>query len=174
MAKRRESWALMQHLATLSPEPWMCMGNFNEIIEHGEKWGGARRARILIEDFRGAFEDCLLSDLGAKRPKFTWNNGRHGRDYTKERLDRVVASKKWCDFFPHAEVTVLANQASNHNPLILTFNVREGYGRSGKRPFRYESCWSKMECFRDVVKKGCWEKQHEGDPWTAIKRNLQS
>jgi hypothetical protein len=39
------------------------MGDFNEILERGEKWGGARRARWLIEDFKGALEDYFLSDL---------------------------------------------------------------------------------------------------------------
>jgi hypothetical protein len=52
------------------------MGDFNEIVKHGEKWGGARRARVLMEDFEGVLEDCRLSDLGAVGPKFTWHNGR--------------------------------------------------------------------------------------------------
>lgn len=55
------------------------MGDFNKVMEHDEKWGGARRARFLIEDFKGALEDCLLSDLGVCGPKFTWHNGRHGQ-----------------------------------------------------------------------------------------------
>jgi hypothetical protein len=68
------------------------MGDFNEILEPGEKWGGAMRARGMMEDFKGALEDCHLSDMGATGPKFTWHNGRQGRDFTKERLDRVVAN----------------------------------------------------------------------------------
>jgi hypothetical protein len=58
-AKRYESWVLLRYLATLPPEPWLCMGDFNEILEHGKKWGEARRARWLIEYFKGALEDCF-------------------------------------------------------------------------------------------------------------------
>lgn len=53
-------------------------------------------------------------------------------------------------------------------------NVRKGDGRCGPRPFRYESRWAKMEGFREVVEKGWRVKQNNGDPWMAVKVNLQS
>jgi hypothetical protein len=31
-AKRFESWGLLRHLSGLSPTPWLCMGDFNEIV----------------------------------------------------------------------------------------------------------------------------------------------
>lgn len=92
-------------------------------MEHCKKWDGGTRARGLMEDFKGALEDCRLSDLGAPRPKFTWHNGRQGSDFTKERLDRVVANQQWCEIFPYAEASVLANKASHHNPLLRILNV---------------------------------------------------
>lgn len=101
----------------------MCLGDFNEIVEQGEKWGEATRARGLTEDFKGALEDCRLSDLGVSGPKFMWHNGGHGSDFTKERLDRVVANQQCCKFFPYVEASVLANRASVHNPLLLIFNA---------------------------------------------------
>ena len=37
---RRESWALLKHLSRLDNKPWLCMGDFNEILAFHEKTGG--------------------------------------------------------------------------------------------------------------------------------------
>jgi hypothetical protein len=68
VAKRKESWALMQQLATFSPKPWLCIGDFNEIINLSEKWGAVTRADRQMEAFRRTLEDCQLCDLGFKGP----------------------------------------------------------------------------------------------------------
>jgi hypothetical protein len=39
VVKRRESWALMRHLSTFTPTPWLCVGDFNEIINFSEQRG---------------------------------------------------------------------------------------------------------------------------------------
>jgi hypothetical protein len=62
--KRKESWDLLRHLATLSPLSWLCMGNFNEIIDDAEKWGEARRARAQMTAFQSTLETCRLADMG--------------------------------------------------------------------------------------------------------------
>jgi exonuclease III len=36
-AKRHESWSLLEHLKTFQPHPWMCVGDFNEILIQEEK-----------------------------------------------------------------------------------------------------------------------------------------
>jgi hypothetical protein len=38
-AKRKESWAVLRHLANLSPHPWLCLGDFNEIVSMPEQRG---------------------------------------------------------------------------------------------------------------------------------------
>jgi hypothetical protein len=41
--KRGESWDLIRHLNTMDPIPWVCLGDFNEILNQSEKWGGNER-----------------------------------------------------------------------------------------------------------------------------------
>jgi exonuclease III len=36
-ATRKESWDLLRHLHTFQPTPWLCTGDFNEIINLSEK-----------------------------------------------------------------------------------------------------------------------------------------
>ncbi|GMY22353.1 hypothetical protein FCV25MIE_17594 [Fagus crenata] len=37
--KRRESWALLKHLSHLSSSPWVCIGDFNEVLDNVERVG---------------------------------------------------------------------------------------------------------------------------------------
>jgi hypothetical protein len=37
VAKQPQAWVLLRHLATMTPVPWLCLWDFNEIISLGEK-----------------------------------------------------------------------------------------------------------------------------------------
>jgi hypothetical protein len=86
-SKRHESWALLHHLQHFCPGAWLCVGDFNEIVEQSEKQGGVPRRDRQMEQFRNVLKDCGLSDLGFLGPKFTWTNGQQGGNYMQERLD---------------------------------------------------------------------------------------
>ena len=40
-ANLEHSWALLKHLSLKLNLPWLCMGDFNEIVKAEEKMGGA-------------------------------------------------------------------------------------------------------------------------------------
>ena len=113
-------WDLLRHLTSIDPVPWVCIGDFNEILNLLEKWGGNKRQRGLIEAFQSTLEDCRLLDLGYQGQKFTWNNGRAGNDFVKERLDRVVANEEWCEIFPKVDICVEEEMSSVHCPIYVT------------------------------------------------------
>ena len=48
---RPESWARLSQLATMNNLPWMCVGNFNEILSVTEKQGGSDRPSRQIAKF---------------------------------------------------------------------------------------------------------------------------
>lgn len=81
MAQKKHTWTLLRWLAGLSDNPWLCFGDFNEILHPNEKIGGNDRNIDLIREFREALCDCNLVDLGCKGYLFTWNNGRFGKDF---------------------------------------------------------------------------------------------
>jgi hypothetical protein len=45
-ARRAKSWELLKHLKSLQPIPWLCLGDFNEIVEQSKKEGGATDGRF--------------------------------------------------------------------------------------------------------------------------------
>jgi hypothetical protein len=173
-AKRRQSWALLRHLSAMTPSPLMCVGDFNEIVSLSEKWGAVTRANGQMEAFRRALEDCQLFDQGFKGPKYTWSNGCIGGDYTRERLDRVVATSEWRAMFDAMEVQVMANRSSDHHPLFVNFNDTKIFGKRFFKPFRVEASWSVKEDFKDVVKSAWTASAGRGDRWEKINGKLNN
>jgi endonuclease/exonuclease/phosphatase family metal-dependent hydrolase len=121
--KRKESWELLKHLQSYSPLAWLCIGDFNEIVDQSEKWGANPRREGQMELFRTALEQCNLSDLGYKGSRFTWTNCQPDGNFVKVRLDRAVANSQWCCMFEGASVQVLAARSSDHKPLLLNWET---------------------------------------------------
>jgi hypothetical protein len=69
--KHHESWALLNHLRSFAPMPWLCVGDFNEIIEQSEKMGVVLRRESQMTQFREVLEDSHFSDLGFIGSKYT-------------------------------------------------------------------------------------------------------
>ncbi|KAL0445490.1 UNVERIFIED_CONTAM: hypothetical protein Slati_1676900 [Sesamum latifolium] len=61
---RIESWNLLRLLGTRSAREWVCMGDFNEVLHQHEKFGGNQRQWRLINDFRNALDEVMLSNIG--------------------------------------------------------------------------------------------------------------
>lgn len=61
--KQAESWVLLKHLKSYAPVPWLCTGDFNEIMDQYEKEGAAVRWESQMDGFRTALEECQLCDM---------------------------------------------------------------------------------------------------------------
>jgi exonuclease III len=150
--KRDKSWAILRFLSSLRPAPWLCVGDFNEIVEQAEKEGSLLRRDTQMNRFREALEFCQLGDLGFTGPRFTWCNQRMDNSFTKERLDRAVANPDWCAVFPKVSVLVLPARASDHNPLSVSFSESTSEGIPHRRGFKYEAWWEKDAECSNVIK----------------------
>ncbi|KAL0416665.1 UNVERIFIED_CONTAM: hypothetical protein Slati_3498400 [Sesamum latifolium] len=60
----KEGWKLLRGLSQVSIRPWLCAGDFNEVLDQQEKQGTLLRAQWQIRDFRNCLQDCGLQDLG--------------------------------------------------------------------------------------------------------------
>jgi hypothetical protein len=164
---------LLRHLCSLEPIPWLCVGDFNEIVKFSEIKGTTSRNRRQMEDFQRALEDCQLCDLGFKGSKYTWNNGREGDAFTQGRLDRAVANSEWRTKFVDVEVLVMARRSLDHHPLLLLMKNEQVTGRHRLRPFRMENRWAKRADFTDTI-RATWKVRRESRcPWAEIKENMQ-
>ena len=69
--EKEKTWRLLRALHGQSALPWMCFGDFNEILFASEKQGGHPRAQSCMEKFRTALEYCELEDLGFSGDPYT-------------------------------------------------------------------------------------------------------
>ncbi|KAI9074589.1 hypothetical protein K1719_043430 [Acacia pycnantha] len=66
-------WADLKLLSSLSIfDPWVLVGDFNDISLSSEKSGGSSSDDCRIKLFHDRLQDCRLSDIGFCGPKFTW------------------------------------------------------------------------------------------------------
>lgn len=136
---RRMSWDLLRSLANFNSLPWLCMGDFNDLLSIADKKGGAPHPSWLYRGFREAILDCNLSDLVLSGHSFTWSRGRGTPNFMEERLDRAMGNLGWHTCFPNARLLNLIAPASDHIPILLDCSpmVRE----TQLHRFRFENKW---------------------------------
>lgn len=148
-------------LGTQSNLPWLCGGNFNEILLKYEKNGGVGRRNQAMQNFRDTMNLCNLKDVGYEGYPFTWTNGREGDDNIQERLDRFLANEDWLNLFPSVKVIHEPRSFSDHCPVLLDdCETRMVENRPGRRPFRFQEAWTKEETCDKLV-EAAWIRDGE-------------
>lgn len=134
--------------------PWFIGGDFNEVLNDGEKVGGNNRVPWQMTGFNSALMNCDLMDLGFEGYPFTWSNVPAHPNTVRCRLDRVCANPEALSLFPSAHVLHLDQPGSDYLPIMLHLERlnQERAGR-GSRPFRFEALWvRKWEC-KEIVQR---------------------
>ncbi|OMO57673.1 reverse transcriptase [Corchorus capsularis] len=120
---RMESWNLLRRLNTRSQLPWLCSGDFNEIISNLEKVGGALRLQRQMSAFLEAISDCSLRELPVRGPMMTWRRRIGDKSpifipkYRQFRFERM-----WChhpDFYRIVERSWVSNSGASVPEKIL-------------------------------------------------------
>jgi len=164
--KKENTWVTMHDLKAKFDLPWLCSGDFNEILFGCEKEGGSQRAKSNMQKFRMVLEDCDLHDLGFVGDPFTWrNNHCSATSFTKERLDRAVANSAWRSIFPLVKVTNGDPRHSDHRPIIIDVGRREcmAWGEQVEVLTKFEARWLEeedcetkvVEAWRGAMEEGC-------------------
>lgn len=139
--------------------PWLCAGDFNEILQQSEKEGGRDRPHNKMKPFRDVLDKCGFMDLGFVCFPFTWH--KHYTGYKVwERLDWAVATNEWFSMFPGTQIHHLDVTTSDHKALWIT---PKGMDSSFPKPFHFEHMWLTNNGCSDTVEV-VW-KEPIIDPW---------
>ncbi|KAH9708700.1 reverse transcriptase domain-containing protein [Citrus sinensis] len=153
-SKRRDSWELLRSLSSISSLPWVCIGDFNDLLHNSEKRGRCQHSNWKLQGFRAAVSDSGLVDLGMEGYQYTWERSRGTVDWVEERLDRALVSSTWLSLFPKASVVSLEAMCSDHLPIFLDPSSHHQFPRIKR--FRFENVWlSEPDCMEVVTKS--WE-----------------
>ncbi|CAN6568827.1 unnamed protein product [Malus baccata var. baccata] len=157
--EKEEFWRGM--IQDFSPDniPWICGGDFNEVLWDHERFRGAEvrynRPRYL-EEFMSKVE---VMDLGFNGPKFTWRGTRNGQ-LVEARLDRGLVNACWQSTWPNTSVKIGTSLGSDHSPVVV---ICEPKSKKSKKMFRFEAFWAKEGECRDIV-RSAWSHSREGSP----------
>ena len=117
--RKWDSWVLLDKLHSLDNTPWLCMGDFNEILSISERSGEVLGSTRRMQDFSDVVNRCGLIDLGFRGIPFTWENRRDGEALIQKRLDCALANAAWLDCFNLCSVSHVVCSYSDHVPLLL-------------------------------------------------------
>lgn len=147
------------HLGTLSALPWLCMGDFNEVLDDSR--GGIPTPSWRMRHFREAITVVGLADMGFRGFSFTWSDKRLEPLTIWHRLDRVLASADWSLQYSHAAVDHLVSRGSDHYPIMVCLEkILPGGETKKQKMFRFEAMWAKEnDC--EAVSKNCWREGTE-------------
>jgi hypothetical protein len=107
------------------------------------KVGGHDRPVRQILDFQEAVNMCFFIDLRFQGPRYTWNNNRDNDANIQGRLDRVLATSAWLDYFPMYTVSHFMGSISDHLALVVNTNTGQGVQRRKKVVRRFEEKWAR-------------------------------
>lgn len=145
------------HNYTQRNEPWLMIGDFNQIQNNNEKLGGHLRDESSFVDFKNMLQACEMSELKYIGNKFSWSdqrsvvrNGLREKELIQCCLDKSFANSEWLSVYPASEGEFLEPIKSDHHPLIVkimsTTPVKRGLFRYDKR------LWEK-EGFKEEIKQ---------------------
>ncbi|KAK9195743.1 hypothetical protein WN943_003868 [Citrus x changshan-huyou] len=150
-SRRRESWDLLRLLSSSSSLPWLCIGDFNDLLAANEKRGKIVHPNWKLVGFQRAIEDCNLIDLGVEGYQYTWERARGTDRWVEERLDRAFASEAWLQRFTKAKVYTLESSCSDHLPIFL--DPSPGQYITRNRRFRFENVWLREVDCSEVIRE---------------------
>jgi hypothetical protein len=160
----------LAEIGTDYSSPWLCIGDFNRILDQSEKSGGRPFTCSSNDLFRSFLNSHGLVDLSFSGSPFTWLNHRQGRHLIRERLDRSVASTQWIHLFPSFSVRNLPAQTSYHNSLLLNTITPNTHL---PKPFRFKEFWTKDPSCNDVI-LSAWNQPIVGNSSFILAQKLKS
>ncbi|OMO87766.1 reverse transcriptase [Corchorus capsularis] len=154
---RAHFWHLVKRRMEYQNIPWLCVGDFNDILYLHEKEGGNTKEYWKIRKFREMVDGCNLIDLPFQGQKFTWI-GRRDELVIKERLDRVLVNIEWVEQFPNTQVFNNPIIGSDHSSILIDSNFID---QKTPRSFKFEIMWTESEHCEQVIRDG-WSNEFMG------------
>ncbi|KAL1204611.1 hypothetical protein V5N11_033247 [Cardamine amara subsp. amara] len=147
--ERRELWRDItqgQNSASLRGKPWLCCGDFNEILDIKEHSNFSISPTVTpgMRDFQAVVRCCSFTDLAHHGPQFTWTNKRDN-DIICKKLDRMLVNDKWMQQKQHSYCVFDSGGCSDHlrGKLILQGQILKPRG-----PFKFTNVIAAMPEFK--------------------------
>ncbi|CAB4271874.1 unnamed protein product [Prunus armeniaca] len=132
-------WNFLEGVLRYTDLPWLCGGDFNEILWSFEKKGGFEQPSNRPCYLHNFMKKAGLIDLGYQGSSFTWRAHRQNGIFVQERLDRVLGNLPWQESWPSTSISHHPAIGSDNNPLVLETTM---YHKNHIRQFKFEAYWA--------------------------------
>ncbi|XP_062118180.1 uncharacterized protein LOC133831781 [Humulus lupulus] len=149
---REVLWQDLKDLKSNIDEPWMIVGDFNEILNYDER-AGSKNHKKPSDSFKECVMYCQMEDLKFSGCFFTWNNKKKPEERIFSKIDRALVNLKWTDSFVNSDVVFLPEGEFDHCPILISFYQDVSMG---KKPFRYFSTWKTTQNYKTEVRQS-WQ-----------------
>lgn len=90
MNKRKDLWSFFDSFGSNIRELWCFVGDYNVVIDFGDRVNGVRVIDVEMEDFRRCIFDLNLIKMRFCGKNFIWFNG-----YVSSKIDGVYCNVDW-------------------------------------------------------------------------------
>lgn len=95
IAERKDLWESIENISSTICGPWCVGGDFNVIMDLGEKLGGRPHRAQRSFDFITTMDTCGdLVDIGYVSARYTWCNNRRPSKRIWKTVDRILVNDK--------------------------------------------------------------------------------
>ncbi|WOK94055.1 hypothetical protein Cni_G02757 [Canna indica] len=149
--------------------PILIGGDFNSILRHEEKSGGASFSSHMTEDLLHFTSSGCLLEFPTSGPPFTWSNKRPHPNLIEKVLDKFLTSADWHDTWCNWLSIHLEVIGSDHQPILL----RSMAYTKAKAGFKFDKCWLTNTTIASLV-EATWNVSHCGSPQFCIHCKLKA
>ena len=147
--------------------PWCVGGDFNVVRFPSERMGSVGFSPAMY-DFSDFISDHGLIDIPLSRGNFTWSNNRDV--VSMSRIDRFLYNADWEEGFITISQKHLVRLTSDHFPIMLDC----GSIPRGRRPFRFENMWLKVEDCLERVRNWWGSYQFSGNTSFVLANKMKA
>lgn len=138
--QKYRTWDLLRLLHSHSSLPWLCAGDFSEIIFNIQKKGGALKSAGQLQGFRDAIDYYAFQDMGFEGYPFTWSDGHEGENNIQLRIDHAFGTESFLLKFQYYKVVHGKRFFSDHWPLMVEMDYASLRSSQRRKIFRFEEC----------------------------------
>ncbi|KAK2648769.1 hypothetical protein Ddye_016258 [Dipteronia dyeriana] len=120
--ERKQLWDFLYTTQTTFSMPWCLSGDFNAILNPSERKGG-ESAVGSIRSFNEFILKAKVVDIPMIGSPFTWTNNMERDSWA--RLDPFLFSPTMLLWFPKLSQRGLHRALSNHNAILVKWNVKD-------------------------------------------------
>jgi hypothetical protein len=128
---------MLKFIKSSSPLPWVCIGDFNEVLHRSEYVGVQERSAAHVAAFQEMVDVCGLTDICFSGQCWTFEKKASGGSYCRVRLDRALVSY-------------------DHRPILLTWRRADNVQKK-RHHFTYEVTWEAHKAFTSSLAES-WQQ----------------